>query len=135
MRHAMSLQLQYYPQRLTAVLSLKRRKTLVNKVIHRSRLNGYEDELLPGCCFGSLQIFWSESELKMIQQSSVYQETINLKAQIQKEFLAIKPVNTSYFQFLLFMMLIRCRRLVAFHFIILTTACFLFLITRTRRLQ
>ncbi|XP_034703706.1 ribulose-1,5 bisphosphate carboxylase/oxygenase large subunit N-methyltransferase, chloroplastic [Vitis riparia] len=37
-------------------------------------------------------VFWSEGELKMIQQSSVYQETINQKAQIQKDFLAIKPV-------------------------------------------
>ncbi|XP_057522413.1 ribulose-1,5 bisphosphate carboxylase/oxygenase large subunit N-methyltransferase, chloroplastic isoform X1 [Amaranthus tricolor] len=37
-------------------------------------------------------IFWSENELKMIQQSSLYQETIDQKAQIKKEFLAIKPV-------------------------------------------
>ena len=45
-----------------------------------------------------LQIFWSENELKMIQQSSLYQETIDQKAQIKKEFLAIKPV--SIFSFL-----------------------------------
>ncbi|KAH7547988.1 hypothetical protein ACOSP7_032709 [Xanthoceras sorbifolium] len=37
-------------------------------------------------------IFWSEDELNMICQSSLYQETVVKKAQIEKEFLAIKPV-------------------------------------------
>ncbi|KAJ9175617.1 hypothetical protein P3X46_014158 [Hevea brasiliensis] len=36
-------------------------------------------------------IFWSRSELDMICQSFVYQETINQKAQIEKDFLTIKP--------------------------------------------
>ncbi|KAG2730084.1 hypothetical protein I3760_01G276600 [Carya illinoinensis] len=36
-------------------------------------------------------IFWSEAELEMIFQSSVYQETINHKSQIEKDFLAIRP--------------------------------------------
>ncbi|GAV63735.1 SET domain-containing protein, partial [Cephalotus follicularis] len=36
-------------------------------------------------------IFWNEGELEMIRQSSVYQETINEKAQIQKKFLSICP--------------------------------------------
>ncbi|XP_035548011.1 uncharacterized protein LOC109013068 isoform X2 [Juglans regia] len=35
-------------------------------------------------------IFWSEAELEMICQSSVYQETINHKSQIKKDFLAIR---------------------------------------------
>ncbi|CAL0316260.1 unnamed protein product [Lupinus luteus] len=38
------------------------------------------------------QIFWNESELEMIRQSSVYQETINQKSQIEKDFLAVRPV-------------------------------------------
>ena len=84
----------------------------------------------------------------MIQQSSVYQETINQKAQIQKDFLAIKPVNTSFLfplvcsktlalphtQFLLSETVVRCRRFVAFHFIILTTASF-FSSLETKRLE
>ncbi|XP_062154393.1 ribulose-1,5 bisphosphate carboxylase/oxygenase large subunit N-methyltransferase, chloroplastic isoform X2 [Alnus glutinosa] len=36
-------------------------------------------------------IFWSEGELEMIHQSSVYQETINQKSQIEKDFWVIKP--------------------------------------------
>lgn len=37
-------------------------------------------------------IFWSNDELDMIRQSSVYHETLNLKAQIEKEYLSISPV-------------------------------------------
>ncbi|XP_021722304.1 ribosomal lysine N-methyltransferase 4-like isoform X1 [Chenopodium quinoa] len=37
-------------------------------------------------------IFWSETELEMIRQSSVYQETINHEAQIRQDYLVIKPV-------------------------------------------
>lgn len=40
-----------------------------------------------------LQIFWSKSELEMIQLSSVYQETTNQMSQIERDFLAIKPVR------------------------------------------
>ncbi|KAH7537328.1 hypothetical protein FEM48_Zijuj03G0080900 [Ziziphus jujuba var. spinosa] len=36
-------------------------------------------------------IFWSEDELEMIHQSSVYKETINQKSLIEKEFLAVRP--------------------------------------------
>ncbi|XP_037497876.1 N-lysine methyltransferase setd6 isoform X2 [Jatropha curcas] len=36
-------------------------------------------------------IFWSKSELDMIYKSSVYQETIEQKTQIDKDFLRIKP--------------------------------------------
>ncbi|XP_028126632.1 fructose-bisphosphate aldolase-lysine N-methyltransferase, chloroplastic isoform X1 [Camellia sinensis] len=36
-------------------------------------------------------IFWSERELDMIRQSSVYQETIKKNVQIEKNFLAVKP--------------------------------------------
>nr|XP_028954505.1 ribosomal lysine N-methyltransferase 4 isoform X2 [Malus domestica] len=39
-------------------------------------------------------IFWSDDELELIRQSSVYQETINQRSQIEKEFLAIRMVNT-----------------------------------------
>ncbi|CAN6567544.1 unnamed protein product [Malus baccata var. baccata] len=35
-------------------------------------------------------IFWSDDELELIRQSSVYQETINQRSQIEKEFLAIR---------------------------------------------
>ncbi|XP_068316335.1 fructose-bisphosphate aldolase-lysine N-methyltransferase, chloroplastic-like [Pyrus communis] len=35
-------------------------------------------------------IFWSDDELELIRQSSVYQETINQRSQIKKEFLAIR---------------------------------------------
>ncbi|XP_021910248.1 ribulose-1,5 bisphosphate carboxylase/oxygenase large subunit N-methyltransferase, chloroplastic isoform X2 [Carica papaya] len=35
-------------------------------------------------------IFWGENEFDMIRCSSIYQETINQKAQIEKEFLAVK---------------------------------------------
>lgn len=31
----------------------------------------------------------------MINQSSVYQETLNLKSEIEKDFLAVKPVSAS----------------------------------------
>ncbi|KAM7492111.1 hypothetical protein LguiA_035032 [Lonicera macranthoides] len=37
-------------------------------------------------------IFWTDDELEMIQKSSLYQETIKKKEQIEKDFLAIKPV-------------------------------------------
>ncbi|KAJ1436413.1 SET domain [Sesbania bispinosa] len=43
-------------------------------------------------------IFWNESELEMIRQSSVYQETINQKSQIEKDFLTIRPVLQSFYQ-------------------------------------
>lgn len=45
----------------------------------------------------TLQIFWSEDELDMIRQSSLFQETVNKKAQIEMEFWAIKPVSTFAF--------------------------------------
>ncbi|KAG4998760.1 hypothetical protein JHK84_029805 [Glycine max] len=38
------------------------------------------------------QVFWTESELEMIRPSSVYQETIDQKSQIEKDFLAIKHI-------------------------------------------
>ncbi|XP_029151212.1 uncharacterized protein [Arachis hypogaea] len=38
------------------------------------------------------QIFWNESELEMIHRSSVYWETINQKSQIERDFLAIRPI-------------------------------------------
>ncbi|KAK7357997.1 hypothetical protein VNO80_17296 [Phaseolus coccineus] len=41
------------------------------------------------------QVFWNESELEMIRPSSVYQETIDLKSQIEKDFLTIKRVFES----------------------------------------
>ncbi|KAH1140655.1 hypothetical protein GYH30_029505 [Glycine max] len=37
-------------------------------------------------------VFWTESELEMIRPSSVYQETIDQKSQIEKDFLAIKHI-------------------------------------------
>ncbi|KAI5659913.1 hypothetical protein M9H77_28706 [Catharanthus roseus] len=37
-------------------------------------------------------IFWSDDELEMIRQSSVYEETIKQRNVIEKEFLAIKPI-------------------------------------------
>ncbi|CAJ1977747.1 unnamed protein product [Sphenostylis stenocarpa] len=37
-------------------------------------------------------LFWNESELEMIRPSSVYQETIDHKSQIEKDFLAVKRV-------------------------------------------
>ncbi|WJX21723.1 [histone H3]-lysine(4) N-trimethyltransferase [Trifolium repens] len=43
-------------------------------------------------------IFWNESELEMIRQSSVYQETIYQKSQIEKDYLAIRPVLKSFCQ-------------------------------------
>ncbi|KAK2405662.1 SET domain-containing protein [Trifolium repens] len=43
-------------------------------------------------------IFWNESELEMIRQSSVYQETIYQKSQIEKDYLAIRPVLKSFRQ-------------------------------------
>ncbi|XP_020087377.1 fructose-bisphosphate aldolase-lysine N-methyltransferase, chloroplastic-like isoform X1 [Ananas comosus] len=39
----------------------------------------------------TLQIFWSEDDLQMISQSPVYKETIEHKANIEKEFFALKP--------------------------------------------
>lgn len=36
-------------------------------------------------------IFWSKTELEMIRQSSVYQETVEKNDQINKDFLAVKP--------------------------------------------
>ncbi|PNY08172.1 histone-lysine N-methyltransferase setd3-like protein [Trifolium pratense] len=44
------------------------------------------------------QIFWNESELEMIRQSSVYEETIYQKSQIEKDFMAIRPVFKSFCQ-------------------------------------
>ncbi|XP_057981818.1 uncharacterized protein LOC131167065 isoform X3 [Malania oleifera] len=41
-------------------------------------------------------IFWSEDELEMIRQSSLYQETIKQRAQIVKEFSTIKPFNLEH---------------------------------------
>ncbi|CAL5210299.1 unnamed protein product [Lathyrus oleraceus] len=43
-------------------------------------------------------IFWNESELEMIRGSSVYQETVYHKSQIEKDFLAIRPVLKSFCQ-------------------------------------
>ncbi|XP_045792602.1 ribulose-1,5 bisphosphate carboxylase/oxygenase large subunit N-methyltransferase, chloroplastic isoform X1 [Trifolium pratense] len=43
-------------------------------------------------------IFWNESELEMIRQSSVYEETIYQKSQIEKDFMAIRPVFKSFCQ-------------------------------------
>ncbi|TKY50610.1 Fructose-bisphosphate aldolase-lysine N-methyltransferase [Spatholobus suberectus] len=43
-------------------------------------------------------VFWNESELEMIRPSSVYQETIDQKSQIEKDFLAIKPVFECFHQ-------------------------------------
>ncbi|KAI5401959.1 hypothetical protein KIW84_066429, partial [Lathyrus oleraceus] len=43
-------------------------------------------------------IFWNESELEMIHGSSVYQETVYHKSQIEKDFLAIRPVLKSFCQ-------------------------------------
>ncbi|GAU12115.1 hypothetical protein TSUD_00810 [Trifolium subterraneum] len=40
-------------------------------------------------------IFWNESELEMIRQSSVYQESIYQKSQIEKDFMAIRHVFES----------------------------------------
>ncbi|XP_052110617.1 uncharacterized protein LOC107467646 isoform X4 [Arachis duranensis] len=37
-------------------------------------------------------IFWNESELEMIHRSSVYWETINQKSQMERDFLAIRPI-------------------------------------------
>ncbi|XP_034202759.1 ribulose-1,5 bisphosphate carboxylase/oxygenase large subunit N-methyltransferase, chloroplastic isoform X2 [Prunus dulcis] len=41
-------------------------------------------------------IFWSEGELEMIRQSSVYQETINQRSQIQQDFLAIRTALKNF---------------------------------------
>ncbi|OAY85536.1 (Fructose-bisphosphate aldolase)-lysine N-methyltransferase, chloroplastic [Ananas comosus] len=38
-------------------------------------------------------IFWSEDDLQMISQSPVYKETIEHKANIEKEFFALKPFH------------------------------------------
>lgn len=48
---------------------------------------------LPLFLLDFLQIFWSKSELEMIHQSTVYQETIEEKYQIEKDFLKIKAVS------------------------------------------
>ncbi|PKU70628.1 ribulose-1,5 bisphosphate carboxylase/oxygenase large subunit N-methyltransferase, chloroplastic isoform X1 [Dendrobium catenatum] len=37
-------------------------------------------------------IFWAPEELNMIQQSSIYHETVNLKSSLAREFSALKPV-------------------------------------------
>ncbi|XP_043713871.1 ribulose-1,5 bisphosphate carboxylase/oxygenase large subunit N-methyltransferase, chloroplastic isoform X2 [Telopea speciosissima] len=37
-------------------------------------------------------IFWSEDELDMVRKSAIYHETVNQQAQLEKEFLAIRPV-------------------------------------------
>nr|XP_009384904.1 PREDICTED: uncharacterized protein LOC103972325 isoform X2 [Musa acuminata subsp. malaccensis] len=37
-------------------------------------------------------IFWSKDELEMVQESSIYQETINLQAHIKKEYSVLGPV-------------------------------------------
>ncbi|XVE69022.1 hypothetical protein DITRI_Ditri09bG0116300 [Diplodiscus trichospermus] len=44
-------------------------------------------------------IFWSEYELEMIRQSSVYQETLNQKAKIKKDFAAIVPALEQFPEF------------------------------------
>ncbi|KAF9597612.1 hypothetical protein IFM89_020091 [Coptis chinensis] len=36
-------------------------------------------------------IFWSEEELEMVRPSVLYEETIELKAQLEKEYLALRP--------------------------------------------
>ncbi|KAG7033033.1 Ribulose-1,5 bisphosphate carboxylase/oxygenase large subunit N-methyltransferase, chloroplastic [Cucurbita argyrosperma subsp. argyrosperma] len=38
-------------------------------------------------------IFWSERELEMIRKSSLYEESLNQRSQIEREFLAIKQVS------------------------------------------
>ncbi|XP_064947213.1 uncharacterized protein LOC135626911 isoform X2 [Musa acuminata AAA Group] len=37
-------------------------------------------------------IFWSKDELEMVQESAIYQETINLQAHIKKEYSVLGPV-------------------------------------------
>lgn len=37
-------------------------------------------------------IFWSDKELKMIEETAVYKEAIKQRSQIKEEFLAIKPI-------------------------------------------
>ncbi|KAB2598161.1 ribosomal N-lysine methyltransferase 4 [Pyrus ussuriensis x Pyrus communis] len=41
-------------------------------------------------------IFWSDDELELIRQSSVFQETINQRSQIKKEFLAIRTALKNF---------------------------------------
>ncbi|KAM1612558.1 hypothetical protein ACFX1X_001191 [Malus domestica] len=41
-------------------------------------------------------IFWSDDELELIRQSSVYQETINQRSQIKKEFLVIRTALKNF---------------------------------------
>ena len=43
--------------------------------------------------FESLQIFWNESELEMIRKSPLYEESLNQRSQIGREFLAIRNVS------------------------------------------
>lgn len=49
------------------------------------------------CITGNLQIFWSNDDLDMIEESSLYQETIKQKTQIEEDFLEIKPVSKFFF--------------------------------------
>lgn len=49
------------------------------------------------CITGNLQIFWSNDDLDMIEESSLYQETIKQKTQIEEDFLEIKPVSNFFF--------------------------------------
>ncbi|XWS07867.1 hypothetical protein CRYUN_Cryun41cG0029500 [Craigia yunnanensis] len=44
-------------------------------------------------------IFWNEYELDMIRQSSVYRETVNQKAKIEKDFAAIVPALEQFPEF------------------------------------
>ncbi|XP_020267803.1 fructose-bisphosphate aldolase-lysine N-methyltransferase, chloroplastic isoform X2 [Asparagus officinalis] len=43
-------------------------------------------------------MFWSEEELTMVRASSIYQEIIDQKAHLEKEFLALKPVLDRWHQ-------------------------------------
>ncbi|KAK4769037.1 hypothetical protein SAY86_027187 [Trapa natans] len=67
-------------------------------VILAEKKNGPHSEWAPyiSCLplLGEMQTtsFWSEDELDMIKQSFIYQETIQKKAEIRRQFLALKPV-------------------------------------------
>lgn len=41
-----------------------------------------------------MQIFWSKDELDLICPSSLFEETVRKKDQIESEFLVTKPVST-----------------------------------------
>ncbi|XP_042505869.1 fructose-bisphosphate aldolase-lysine N-methyltransferase, chloroplastic isoform X3 [Macadamia integrifolia] len=41
-------------------------------------------------------IFWSKDELDMVRKSAIYHETVNQQAQVEKEFLAIRPVLDNF---------------------------------------